>query len=75
MMKHLPAKAKAKARLAAIMGAPLLIPSELEGGKLVTIYPHCDRAALERFNRNWDTAITEESAYNFVVSERHKVVD
>ncbi len=42
----------AKKRLEKIMGAPLLIPSELKCGELVTIYPHCDREALARFKKN-----------------------
>ena len=42
----------AQRRSEQIMGEPLLIPSELEDGDLVTIYPHCENEVLARFKRN-----------------------
>jgi hypothetical protein len=53
----------AKERLEEIMGPPLLIPSELKGGALVTIYPHCDHEALARFKRNHTTQIEDEAQH------------
>lgn len=43
----------AQRRLEQIKGRPMLINSEMKGGAMTVIYPHCDHAALEEFNKNW----------------------
>ncbi|MBP3959922.1 hypothetical protein J8F10_32155 [Gemmata sp. G18] len=46
-------------RLSEIMGPALLVPSELQGGELVPIYPLRDDEALTRFLHNWEMSRKE----------------